>query len=111
MTTDKRRFNGEGNRVAEQVKFRIQPRYQWVLVRKIEREEQVGPGGVIIPGGGRSQRGEVVAAAPNTGLNEGDVVIYTNFPLELEDLEELTGEKNLQLIRDEEVYALVVPCT
>lgn len=111
---DKRRLDSEG--VRRYVQHTIRPRNQWVLIKKIEREEMQTGDGIILPGGGRSQRGRVVAVAKmpwwkrNLDLNVGDIVVYTNFPIELEDLEELTGEKNLHLVREEEVYAVAVPC-
>lgn len=111
---DKRRLDSEG--VRRYVQHTIRPRNQWVLIKKIEREEMQTGDGIILPGGGRSQRGRVVAVAKmpwwkrSLDLNVGDIVVYTNFPIELEDLEELTGEKNLHLVREEEVYAVAVPC-
>lgn len=44
-------------------------------------------------------------------FEKGEHVIFTNFPIELEELEELTGEKNLKLVRYEEVYARIRKCT
>jgi co-chaperonin GroES (HSP10) len=115
---DKRRFDDTG--VARIVKHTVQPRNQWVLIKKLEREEMRTEDGVILPGGGRSQRGRVVSVAKRSwfkrlffggmGLAAGDIVVYTNFPIELEDLEELTGESNLHLVREEEIYAVAVPC-
>jgi co-chaperonin GroES (HSP10) len=115
---DKRRFDDAG--VARLVKHTVQPRNQWVLIKKLEREEMRTEDGLILPGGGRSQRGRVVSVAKRSwfkrlfsgdfGLQAGDIVVYTNFPIELEDLEELTGESNLHLVREEEIYAVAVPC-
>jgi co-chaperonin GroES (HSP10) len=115
---DKRRFDDTG--VARLVKHTVQPRNQWVLIKKLEREEMRTQDGLILPGGGRSQRGRVVSTAQlpwwrsllgyRLGLKQGDIVVYTNFPIELEDLEELTGESNLHLVREEEIYDVAVPC-
>jgi co-chaperonin GroES (HSP10) len=115
---DKRRFDDAG--AARLVKHTVQPRNQWVLIKKLEREEMRTEDGLILPGGGRSQRGRVVSVAKRSWLKRlfsrdlrlaaGDIVVYTNFPIELEDLEELTGESNLHLVREEEVYAVAVPC-
>lgn len=117
MTKDKRRFTstGDATEVLEQEKaeaqqlldeqWEIEPLQKWVLIRKVEREEKLTEGGVVLPGGGRSSRGFVVAAAKEVPLEAGDLVIFTNFPIELEDLEELTGDSNLKLVRYEEVYA------
>ncbi len=90
--------------------WKIEPRHKWVLIRKFVRTERK-VGDVVQPGEGtpgfeaRSQRGTVVAAAEGTGLLEGDLVIYTNFPMDIPDIEELTGEKGLHLVLDEEIYA------
>lgn len=95
-----------------QAELAIEPLGNWVLIRKYTAEEKVSPDGVIIPAGqGRSQRGVVLAAglapAGFAQIHPGDMVIYTNFPLEVEDLEDLTGSKDLQLVRYEELYARV----
>lgn len=115
---DKRRFDEVG--AIRYVRHTVRPRNEWVLIKKIEREEKLTDDGIILPGGGRSQRGKVVSVARwswlkrlfsgGVRLKKGDIVVYTNFPIELEDLEELTGEKNLHLVRDEEIYAVAVPC-
>lgn len=97
--------------VLEKKAVKIRPLNQWVLIRKLEIEEKQTEGGVVLPGGGRSSRGIVVAAASDVPLVEGELVIFTNFPIELEDLEELTGHKELKLVRFEEIYAVVEPCT
>lgn len=95
--------------------WKIEPRNDWVLIRKFVRTEKK-VGDVVQPGEGtpgfeaRSQRGIVVAAAEKTKLSEGDLVIYTNFPLDIPDIEELTGEKGLHLVREEEIYAVVRQC-
>jgi co-chaperonin GroES (HSP10) len=89
----------------------IEPRGDWVLIQKIEKEDTKTGGNVILPGGGKSNRGIVVAAPEKdtkdrpTKLETGDAVIFTNFPQFLEDLEDLTGQKNLYLVRVEEIYA------
>lgn len=119
VAKDKRRFDEVGVRKA--LKYQIFPRNEWVLIKKMEREETVSDdGNIILPGGGRSQRGVVVGVAKlpwwkrwfggGMPLKNGDIVVYTNFPIQLEDLEELTGEKNLELVRDEEVYSVARPC-
>jgi hypothetical protein len=112
-TKDKRRFNGDGERVipvAQVTQYLIEPRNNWVVIRKIEIQETQTEAGVVLVGGGRSQRGEVVAAAPSTGLAPGDIVIYTNFPMDIPDVEDMTGEKNLHLVLEEEIYARAIPC-
>jgi co-chaperonin GroES (HSP10) len=110
---DRRRVNAEGESTGveeKKIQFEIEPLQKWVLIRKIEREEKIVDG-VVIPGGGKSSRGIVVARAEGVALDKGDLVIFTNFPIELEDLEEITGDKALKLVRYEEVYARVKQCT
>lgn len=94
----------------QKVKYRVEPLNKWVAIRKIENEDKVTAEGVIVKGG-KSSRGEVIAAAEGVPLKAGDMVIYTNFPIELEDLEMLTQDPNIQLVRFEEVYTRLVPCT
>lgn len=89
---------------------KIVPRHLWVLIRKVEPKDVLHESGIVeTRGQSRSQLGEVVAVGEEvTNLTAGDLVIYTNFPIELEDVQDLTGDRKLHLIRDEEVYAKVV---
>jgi len=96
--------------VLEKKVSRVRPLQEWVLIRKIEREETTTEAGVVLVAGGRSQRGLVVAAGDKVPLTEGQLVIFTNFPIELEDLEDVTGQKDLKLVRYEEIYAVIEPC-
>jgi len=117
-TVDRRRFEDNGER---KEKWAISPRHEWVLIRQYREEEKKTEGGVITPGEDfflmdkgkpKSQRGIVVAVSEKiTDLSPGDFVIFTNFPIDLEDIEELTGDAELKLVRDEEVYASVKRCT
>lgn len=95
--------------VQEQVLHDVWPLQKWVLIRKVFREERTTDAGLVLKAGERSQRGIVVAAPEEVPLDAGDLVIFTNFPIELDDIEELTGEKNLMLVRYEEIYARVTP--
>jgi len=112
----KAKEGGSAVALAKTTQWEIEPRNKWVLIRKITQEEMKTADGVVVPGEGsplfnaRSQRGIVVATPDGVGLSKGDVVIYTNFPLEIPDIEELTGERNLHLVLEEEVYARAVPC-
>lgn len=96
--------------IPKRKKYRIRPRRGWVLVRKITQDiEKVGDV-FVDKSQARSLRGEVIEAADKadgspTDLLAGDVVIITAFGMEIEDLEEMTGEKHLVMLRDEEVYA------
>lgn len=83
----------------------------WVLIEKLEFKDYVTSGGVHIPKSmERSSRGIVRAASPKTDLKEGDLVIFTNFPIEVKDPEEMLGIENLKLVRYEEVYLVFEPC-
>ena len=111
---DKRRFNGEGDLIVAEpvpVKYELEVFGGWAVVRKINREERVTSDGVIIPGGGRSSKGEIVAVPKDCVYKPGDVVLYTNFTVPLEDLEEITGDKSVELVRLEEIYLRIKRCT
>ena len=114
---DKRRLTDEGTlRVAEPPaeRYQIEPRQGWVLVRERQEGEKITAGGVIQPGADfflntkspKHTHAIVVAFSPSVkGLEVDDLVIVTKFSLNLEAIEELTGDKELKLVRDEEVYA------
>lgn len=86
------------------------PRHGWVLVRKITQDvEKVGD--VFID---KSQRqslvGEVVEVSDKpSNLAPGDRVILTAFSMDIPELEDMTGEKNLVMVRDEEIYSRCAP--
>jgi len=111
----KSKNGGTATALQPEVKWEIEPRGKWVLVRKHVRTE-ARQGDVVLPGEGtpgfeaRGQRGTVVRAAESTGLLEGDLVLYTNFPMDIPDIEDLTGERNVHLVLDEEIYARVRQC-
>ena len=110
---DKRRFDDSGTLLVpdpEPEYFELESLHGWVLIRKFQRPERI-VNGVVLPDGGKSSRGTVVSAAPDTGLHEGDEVVFTNFSILIEDLEEVTGDKELQLVRFEEVYLRLKKCT
>jgi len=94
---------------AKKVKFSVHPRHSWVLVKKITPVEKVTDGGLIVD---TSQSRSFLATVREfgskvEGLVVGDTVIVSAFGMEMEDLEELTGEKGLLMLRDEEVYSTV----
>lgn len=119
---DNRRFEESGDLKpeAKKKKYEVKPRKLWVLIRQMTEEEARTEAGVVMPGEDfflmdkgkpKSQRGIIVALSQEiTDLQVGDYVIFTNFPIDLEDIEELTGSKDLKLVRDEEVYASVREC-
>jgi co-chaperonin GroES (HSP10) len=109
--------------VAEAVakKYVLFPREKWVIIRKQLRGEQVTEEGLIIPEtrDDRSQRGEVVALSSCAGrtangveipwdIQVGDTVIFTNYPMDIPAVEELTGEKDLVLVQADEVFGRAV---
>lgn len=84
-----------------------------MLVRKFIRGEQVTEEGVIIPEeqDSRSQRGVVVGLSHRGNpwdIEIGDTVIFTNFPMDIPAIEELTGEKDLVLVQSDEIFAVAV---
>jgi hypothetical protein len=102
---DKRRFNDAGDCVvADPVRdvYDIESLHGWVLIRKLENTERMVDGVVRVAT--QSSKGEVISAPAASGLDAGDLVIFTNFSILLEDLEELTGDKDARLVRYEEVY-------
>jgi co-chaperonin GroES (HSP10) len=117
---DKRRFDDAGTRTVtedEQIRYTAEPRHKWVLVRKTKAEEKKTSSGIVIPGadffinpGYQSQLGEIVFV-PETvkDLKAGDLVLYTQFAQTFPDLEKLTGDPNLELVRDEEIFVNIKP--
>lgn len=99
----------------DRTRYALHPRRGWVLVKKLTPDDVIMEGGVLVDKTtARSLRAEVIEAADRadgspSDLSSGDVVLITAFGLEMEDLEEMTGEKGLLLLRDEEVYTRCVP--
>lgn len=124
---DKRRFKQDGDRntaVAErpeEVKFDLIPRNEWILIKEMRQEEQRTEGGVTLPGedfflsqakSAKHTYATVIAVGSKVqpDLNQGDVVLVTKFSLTIDGVEQVTGDPELRLVRDEEVYARVVKC-
>jgi len=94
----------------KKLRYRIRPRNGWVLVRKLTLDEEITEGGVIVDRStARSLRAEVVEVPPVSTLSVGQIVIVTAYGMEVEDLEDMTGEKKLMLLRDEEIYTVCEP--
>jgi co-chaperonin GroES (HSP10) len=93
--------------------FDVEPLNQWVLIRKIERvQTKVGDTELVTKvDEERSSVGIVLAISPNCkqGLAVGDRVLYTNYALTLEDLEEATGDPLNFIVREEEVFCRLRP--
>jgi co-chaperonin GroES (HSP10) len=100
-------------------RYTIYPREKWVIIKKFLRGEEVTEGGVVLPEtkDDRSQRGVVVALSRIAGrdrdgngipwdIEVGDTVIFTNYPMDIPAVEELTGEANLVLVQADEVFAV-----
>jgi co-chaperonin GroES (HSP10) len=90
----------------------LRPRGKWVLVKRLTQDEELSPEGTIIVD--KSQRkssvGRVIAAGIEvTDLFTGDEVLFSKFAMTLEDVEEQTGEKDLFLVRGEEIYSVLEP--
>lgn len=94
---------------ASQVRKKLRPRGSWVVIRKVEAKDRLYSSGLVITEGqARSSVGEVVSVAGSVNdLKRGDLVVYTNFAIQLEELDDVTGDKNLFLVREEEVYAVL----
>jgi co-chaperonin GroES (HSP10) len=95
-------------------KYKVHPRHGWVIVRKISLESETTEAGLIIDNSqAKCFQAEVVEASHvmlngkrvASDLEPGDLVIITAFSMTFEDLERLTGEKDLLMVRDEECYA------
>ena len=94
---------------------RLAPRNEWVIIRKVEAKDRITRTNLVITEGqARSSLGEVVSVArvpwwmfwrKVRNLKRGDLVIFTNFGIKLEELEDVTGDKTLYLVRDEEIYS------
>lgn len=88
--------------------FKLKARGKWVLIRMVPREERRTEGGIVVSTAqAKTQHGVIVDFDPSEvkHLEIGQHVVFTNFVTELDDVEELTGERNLYLVREEEVYA------
>ena len=89
----------------------LQPRGEWVLVKRVTQDEEISDGGVIVD---KSQRKSSVGIVRAVGskvddLVIGDEVLFSKFAMTLEDVEEQTGEKDLFLVRGEEIYSVLEP--
>lgn len=100
-------------------RYTIRPRHEWVLVKRITQDEEIlkvdkGDGTfgevVIDKSQRRSLRASVVDFGDKVhGLSIGDEVLISAFGMEMPDIEELTGEKDLLMLRDEECYCTAHP--
>jgi co-chaperonin GroES (HSP10) len=126
MTQDKRRFKEDGERntaVAEiePEKFQLVPRGKWALVREMIQQESVTEGGIVQPGAdffmlAKKDSKHTYAVILELGaevkpdLQKGDVVIVTKFSMKIEGVEQVVGDPNVKMVRDEEIYAIVRKC-
>lgn len=88
--------------------YTLKARDQWVVIRMVSREEIKSEGGIVIKTAqAKTQHGVVedVDKSVVKDLEVGQHVVFTNFVTTLEDIEELTGRRDLYLVRSEEVYA------
>ncbi len=89
----------------------LRPRGKWVLVKRLTQDEEVTASGLHID---KSQRKSSVGRVVATGsevidLFMGNEVLFSKFAMTLEDVEEQTGEKDLFLVRGEEIYSILEP--
>lgn len=113
---DRRRFDesGKSKDLPEysRTEWELEPLNKWVLIRKLFRGETTTEGGLTLVAETRSSRGAVLAVAEGVPLNVGDEVLFTNYALTLKDTEDLLQQKDLFLVRFEEIYARFRPkCT
>ncbi len=89
----------------------LRPRGKWVLVKRITQDEEVTATGIVVD---KSQRKSSVGLVKAVGIEvldlvPGDEVLFSKFAMTLDDVEEQTGEKNLFLVRGEEIYSILEP--
>jgi co-chaperonin GroES (HSP10) len=87
--------------------YNVWPRHEWVLIRKLSLDNEITEGGIHLNKDQRKTlKGEVVAMGKKVSkdLKVGQEVLYSAFAMKQEDLEELTGDPGLIMVRDEEVY-------
>jgi len=126
MTADKRRFTQDGGRTAvedpAEEKFELVPRNEWVLIKEMRTGEQRTEGGIVTPGEdffmnqGKSAKhtyAQVLSKGDKVSgdLEVGFVVLVTKFSLTIEGAEQVTGDPDVRLVRDEEIYCVVKRCT
>jgi co-chaperonin GroES (HSP10) len=121
---DKRRVDESGRTaVADPVeqKFELIPRNEWVLIKEMRTGEQRTAGGVITPGEdffmnqGKSAKhtyAQILSLGDKVkpDLKVGNVVLVTKFSLTIEGAEQITGDPDIRLVRDEEIYCVVKEC-
>jgi co-chaperonin GroES (HSP10) len=99
--------------ISERVYYEAEPLWKWVLIRKLEREVNAFGGDVVGKvDTTRSQTGIILAISDlcvQKKLKVDDRVLFTNYPMMLPDLLEATGEKDVMLIREEEIYCVLKP--
>lgn len=109
----------DGHKTAIKPKVRLRPRHEWVLIERTTPSEKKTAEGVVVNlEGTKSYQATVLDIGDKVlGLKYGDRVLISNFPTEIEDVEELmSGEEALTdptlrrkvfLVRDEEIYCVI----
>lgn len=92
-------------------KHKLHPRMGWVLVRKTSLDEEVTEAGLVL---NREKvvlhQGVIEGLGPEAaanGLSVGMRVMFSAFAMKLDDVELLTGDKNLIQVRHTEVYSVI----
>lgn len=126
MAQDKRRFTQDGGRtaVADPVeeKFELVPRNEWVLIKEMRAGEQRSAAGVVTPGedffmnqgkAAKHTYAKILSMGDKVkgDLEVGFVVLVTKFSMTIEGAEQVTGDPDVRLVRDEEIYCVVKRCT
>jgi co-chaperonin GroES (HSP10) len=92
---------------------KVVPLNKWVVIRKYKNPDKLTDGGMVLTETEtKSSVGEVMAVSKEVerdgDISVGDLVVYTAFPIEIEDIQAFTHDKELQLVRYEEIYGRVV---
>ena len=89
------------------MEFPIHPLGSRVLVQKVRVEEQMSPGGVIIPGDSldkNTYKAEVVAVGPTVTLVEaGNLILMTQFAGDAVSFQ----QEELRILNEEDVLATI----
>jgi co-chaperonin GroES (HSP10) len=97
-------------------KFRLRPRHKWVLIERTSHAEKTTEAGLAVNfEKSKSYQATVLDVGEEViDLKPGDHVLISNFPMEIEDVEELMSgtealtdpslRRHVFLVREEEIY-------
>jgi co-chaperonin GroES (HSP10) len=111
----KLKLDGHKSVVTKQ-KFRLRPRHKWVLIERTSQQEKMTEAGLAVNfDKSKSYQATVIEVGEEVlDLKPGDRVLISNFPMEIEDVEELMSgtealtdpslRRKVYLVREEEIY-------